>query len=133
LESGAEVTEPPLSAEPPANAKAGAAMLPSPGAKRRRTQYGLTLRFERRPENDEPGRLVENTMWVNEAHPAFHRAMASRSLGYHLAVTVALSLAPLAVAPEEEHVFVTRFLAEWGAVNRRTLRRQSRSRRGSVR
>jgi hypothetical protein len=48
---------------------------------------------------------------VNEAHPAYQRAISSRSLAYHLAVTVALALAPLAVAPDEEHVFVTRFLA----------------------
>jgi hypothetical protein len=40
-------------------------------------------------------RLVESTVWVNDAHPAYRRAVASRSEGYHLAV--ALALAPLAV------------------------------------
>jgi hypothetical protein len=92
--------------------RAGA--VPEPGATHRRARYGLSLQFERR-DDDEPGRLVENTVWINEAHPAFQRAQASRSIGYHIALTVALSLAPLAVAAAEEHTFITRFLAEWGA------------------
>jgi hypothetical protein len=41
--------------------------------------------------------LVESRVWVNEAHPAYRRAVASRSEGYHLALAVALALAPLAV------------------------------------
>lgn len=91
-----------------------AAALPGAGIKARRATYGLTIQFESRPDDDELGRLVENTVWVNVAHPAFRRATSSRSSGYHLALTVALALAPLAVAPQEEHFFVTRFLAEWG-------------------
>jgi hypothetical protein len=82
----------------------------------RSARYGLTLKFERRPDDQELGRLVENTIWVNEAHPAYERAQSSRSMGYHTALTVALALAPLAVGPPEEHLFVTRFLSEWGAV-----------------
>lgn len=58
-------------------------------------------------------------MWVNAAHPAYLRAVSSRSLGYHLALTVALALAPLAVAAREEHFFVIRFLTEWGNAHRR--------------
>jgi hypothetical protein len=91
--------------------------LPASGTGRRRARYGLKLQFERRPGDDEPGRLVESTIWVNEAHPAFERAQLSRSLGYHIALTVALALAPLAAAPAGEHLFVTRFLAEWGSTN----------------
>jgi hypothetical protein len=102
----------PMDAESPHEAGA----VPASGSKRRRTQYGLTIQFERLPDDRELGRLVENTIWVNDAHPAFERAQAARSLGYHLALTVALALAPLAVAPAEEHLFVTRFMAEWGIV-----------------
>jgi hypothetical protein len=90
------------------------ARLPGAGGKSRRATYGLSIQFESRADDDELGRLVENTVWVNDAHPAFRRAVSSRSLGYHLALTVALALAPLAVASREEHFFVTRFLAEWG-------------------
>ncbi len=86
------------------------------GMTRQRARYGLSLQFESRPDDAELGRLVDSTIWVNRAHPAFTRASGSRALGYHLAMTVALTLAPLAVVPAEEHGFVTRFLAEWGHV-----------------
>ena len=109
------------------------AALPGSHAPRRRAQYGLSLRFEARPDDDELGRLVDSTIWVNDAHPAFARATRSRSLGYHLALTVALALAPLAATPADEHLFVTRFLAEWGQVYEAgqgsTIRRRLKYRR----
>ena len=62
-------------------------------------------------------------MWVNEAHPAYRRAAASRSEGYHVALALALALAPLAVEPAKEHAFVTAFLERWGAaLDHRKLR-----------
>ena len=64
--------------------------------RRRPTRYGLMLQFESRPGDTELGRLVDSTIWINEAHPAYTRAAASRSAGYHTALTVALSLAGLA-------------------------------------
>ena len=42
------------------------------------------------------------------------RANASRSAGYHIAMAVALALAPLAGAASGEHAFITQFLAHWG-------------------
>ena len=42
------------------------------------------------------------------------QAVASRSEGYHIALSVALALAPLAVEPAGEHAFVTAFLSRWG-------------------
>ncbi|MBI1873893.1 MAG: hypothetical protein HYS05_08395, partial [Acidobacteria bacterium] len=62
----------------------------------------------------ELARLVDNTIWINDAHPAYARAVASRSLGYHTALAVALALAPLAVEARDEHTFITEFLAHWG-------------------
>ncbi len=62
-------------------------------------------------------------MWINDAHPAYRRAAASRSEGYHLALATALALASLAVEPAKEHAFVTAFLGAWGAaIDRRPLR-----------
>ena len=107
------------------------AALPGSGTTQRRTQYGLSLQFESRPDDEELGRLVDSTIWVNEAHPAYRRAMSSRSLGYHLALTVALALAPLAVTPTEEHSFVTKFLAEWGNVSGPRASRGTRRQRPS--
>lgn len=55
--------------------------------------------------------LRESTVWVNDTHPAYRRAAASRSQGYHVALTVAMTLALLAVEPQEAHAFVTTFLS----------------------
>ena len=96
-----------------------------PGAGRKRpARYGLAIRFESRPDDPELGRLVESTVWINEAHPAYQRAVTSRSEGYHLALTVAMALAPLAVEPVHVHAFVTAFLALWGETARRRVRRR---------
>ena len=51
---------------------------------------------------------------VNDAHPTCQRAAASRSEGYHIALTAAMSLARLAVEADRSHDFVTAFMAEWG-------------------
>jgi hypothetical protein len=82
--------------------------------RRRPARYGLLLQFESRPGDAELGRLVDSTIFINDAHPAFTRAVASRSIGYHTALAVALALAPLTVEPAEEHTFITHFLAHWG-------------------
>ena len=93
---------------------------------RRPARYGLSIQFEERPDDPELGRLVESTVWVNEAHPAYRRATASRSEGYHVAVAVAMALAPLAVDPAKEHAFITAFLVRWGEAIDRRGRRRSR-------
>ncbi len=87
---------------------------PGTGGPRRPARYGLTIQFESRPGEPEIGRLVESTVWVNEAHPAYRRAAASRSEGYHLALAVAMALSPLAVEPAQERAFITAFLECWG-------------------
>jgi hypothetical protein len=94
--------------------------VPLPGRKRsdRAGRFGLRIRFEERPDEPELGRLVESTVWVNTAHPAYLRAVSSRSEGYHLALTVAMTLASLAVEPERTHAFVNSFLARWGEASK---------------
>jgi hypothetical protein len=84
-----------------------------PGA-RRPAHYGLDIQFEDRPDDANLGRLVESTVWVNRAHPAYCRALASRSIGYHIALAVAMSLAPLAVEPPQQSEFLLTFLMRWG-------------------
>ena len=76
----------------------------------------------------EIGRLVESTVWINRAHPAYQRALASRSIGYHIALAVAMALAPLAVEAAYEHSFVTTFLARWGEAIEKPSRRNNKSR-----
>jgi hypothetical protein len=94
---------------------------------RRPTRYGLGIQFEARPDDPELAQLVESTVWINESHAAYRRALASRSEGYHVALAVAMALAPLAVEPAKEHGFITTFLARWGeAIERRADRRRRR-------
>jgi hypothetical protein len=101
------------------------------GGPRRSGRYGLTINFEERPESAEMGRLVESSVIVNTAHPAYRRAVASRSEGYHTALSVGLALAAVAVEPPRVQAFLTAFLARWGeALGRDRRRRKRRPRRG---
>ncbi len=90
------------------------AMFPGHGRSRAPMRYGLGIQFEENPDNSELGRLIESTVWINQAHPAYRRALASRSVGYHISLAVALALAQLAVEPDQEHTFITKFLSHWG-------------------
>lgn len=109
-EQDGAMTEPSIPSIP----RPAPATLPGQGRSRAPMRYGLGIQFEDRPDDVELGRLVESTVWINQAHPAYRRALASRSVGYHISLAVALALAPLAVEPEQEHTFLTRFLAHWG-------------------
>jgi hypothetical protein len=99
---------------------AGADSLPgSDGAPRtdatgRGQRYGLSLQFEARPGDPELARLIENTVWINTDHAAYKRAESTRSTGYHIAVGVALALAPLATGGAGVQQFLTAFLTQWG-------------------
>ena len=104
---------PPEEGEPRAHT-AAVCGLDTVAGRRRPARYGLLVQFESRPGESELGRLVDSTILINDAHPAYARAVSSRSLGYHTAITVALALAPLAVEPTQEHSFITQFLAQWG-------------------
>ena len=105
------------------------AMFPGHGRSRAPMRYGLGIQFEDNPDNSELGRLVESTVWINQAHPAYRRALASRSVGYHISLTVALALAPLAVEPDQEHTFITKFLSHWGQALDQPQARRHRPRR----
>jgi hypothetical protein len=125
--SSPSVTAAPISAAPPSGVDRGR-------RSRQPLKLGLTIQFEARPDDPELARLIESTVWVNEAHPAHRRAVSSRSEGYHLALSVAIALASVAVEPANERAFITEFLARWGeAVEggaRRLSRRGSRGRKG---
>ncbi|MFQ5799738.1 MAG: ATP-binding protein [Bacteroidota bacterium] len=88
--------------------------LPGKGRARKPVHYGLDIQFEDRPDDLQLGRLVESTVWVNRSHPAYRRALASRSIGYHIVLAVAMALAPLAAESANEHGFITAFLSRWG-------------------
>ncbi|MDH5739611.1 MAG: ATP-binding protein [Nitrospira sp.] len=105
----------------------GVAVVPGGKGRSRPGRYGLSIRFESHEGDPDLGRLVESTVVINDVHPAYRRAVASRSEGYHIALAVAFALARLAVPPAEEHEFVTAFLIRWGEALDGT-RRRSRKR-----
>ncbi len=90
------------------------ARLPARAGKKKAARLSLEIRFESRPGDDTLGRLVESTVWINDSHPAYRRATNSRSEGYHIALTVAATLAPLTVEANRTQEFVNVFLARWG-------------------
>lgn len=113
----AAATPPPIA---PPDPDAGPPPSPAPaerahhGGASRHARYGLHVEFEYNPEDEELARLVESTVRINEAHPAYRRAALTRSLAYHIGLSVALAMAPLAADAAAEHTFVTQFLARWG-------------------
>lgn len=86
----------------------------APGRRKRPATLSLEIRFESLTGEFALGRLIESTVWVNDAHPAYRRAVASRADAYHIALTVASALAPLTVEPAHAQGFIHRFLARWG-------------------
>ncbi len=127
--TGAEPEPPETAHETGTDASEKAAELswPASRGRRRPSRLGLTIQFETRPDEPQLGRLLESTVWVNDAHPAYRRAAVSRAEGYHIALTVAMALAPLAVDASEAHRFVTSFLARWGEALDRPIRRRGRA------
>jgi hypothetical protein len=132
LEEPTEVQPPDEAAqqEPqsPSDSPPGIAVVPGPKGRSRPGRYGLNIRFESREGDPDLGRLVESTVVINDAHPAYRRAVASPSEGYHIALAVALALARLAVPAAEEREFVTSFMIRWGeALDGPRLRSRKRS------
>ncbi|MBU2495479.1 MAG: hypothetical protein KJ935_03125, partial [Candidatus Omnitrophica bacterium] len=71
--------------------------------------------FENAPERKELGWLVENTIWINEGHPAYRRAMNSAAENYHLLLSVAWVLSGYLEDEKSPQDFINRFLSGWGS------------------
>lgn len=69
-------------------------------------------------------RLIESTVWINTAHPAHRRAVASRAEGYHAALGVAVALASEVSEPQRAPELIDAFLARWGEALSRDRRRR---------
>ena len=94
------------------------------GGKKKPRRYRLAIQFEERPDLQGLARLIESTVFVNTAHPAHRRAVASRSEGYHTALGVALALAPEVSEPGHATEFINAFLTRWGEALSRDRRRR---------
>jgi hypothetical protein len=128
--SASEALEPPAESArdaPLPEAEPPPSTIASPAGAKLPARYGLSIQFRSLPDDDAVARLVDATAWINEAHPAYRRAVRSRSEGYHLALAVALALAPLAAEPTGHVDFVTAFLARWGGAVERPRGRGRRA------
>ena len=81
--------------------------------RRRPARYGLLVQFESRPDDSELGRLVDSTIWINDAHPAYTRAAARARRLPHRPDRCARARAARG-RRADEHAFITQFLAHWG-------------------
>ncbi|CAN5754478.1 hypothetical protein BH23GEM3_BH23GEM3_10360 [soil metagenome] len=91
-----------------------AVRLPGRARSKKPATLSLQIRFESLPDDVTLARLIESTVWVNDAHPAYRRAVATRAEGYHVALAAAAALAPLAVEAHEAQRFISAFLGKWG-------------------
>ena len=98
------------------------------GAKQPR-RYRLSIQFEERADLPGLARLIESVVWINTAHPAHRRAVASRFEGYHAALGVAMALAPEVAEPGHAAEFMNAFLARWGEALSRDGRRRGAKKR----
>jgi len=80
----------------------------------KRKPAGLKIVFDLRPDRAEMGWLSGTTVCVNQAHPAYRRAVEMRSENYHVAVTVAWVLSQYVEDGKPIPDFINRFLAGWG-------------------
>ena len=101
-------------ATPTTGAQPADARLPGRARTKKPATLSLQIRFESRANDVSLARLIESIVWVNDAHPAYRRAVATRAESYHIALAVAAALAPLAVEARDVQRFISTFLARWG-------------------
>ncbi|MGC8719213.1 MAG: ATP-binding protein, partial [Thermodesulforhabdaceae bacterium] len=80
----------------------------------RRRRPGLMIGFEDNPDRDDLGWLTENTIWINEGHPAYRRAVGSEAEKYHIVLSVSWVLSAYLEGEKSPQVFINRFLSSWG-------------------
>lgn len=81
----------------------------------RRRRPGLMIGFQDQPEREDLAWLVENTVWVNTAHPAYTRASEGGAMNYHVILCVAWALSGYLEGERSPQDFVNRFLSVWGS------------------
>ena len=81
----------------------------------KRVGPGLMIGFEDSAERAELGWLLENTVWINRAHPAYQKAVAGGHEQYHVVLTVAWVLLGHLDDQHSAQRFIGEFLFGWGA------------------
>ena len=79
-----------------------------------RKPSGLMIDFYENNDSGEPGKLGENTVWINKAHPAFKKAERNGNENYHIAISIALVLSGYLNESKSTKEFINKFLSAWG-------------------
>ncbi len=80
----------------------------------KRVGPGLMIGYEDAPERADLGWLLENTVWINRAHPAYQKAIAGGHEQYHVVLSVAWVLLGHLDDQHSAQHFIGEFLFGWG-------------------
>lgn len=80
----------------------------------RRKESGLKIVFEEATDSAALGRISEDTIFINSAHPAWKKAKQENLASYHVLSAVAWTLSEFLEPNRSPQDFVSRFLASWG-------------------
>jgi hypothetical protein len=75
----------------------------------------IMIGFENNPARDEIAWMVENTIWINRAHPAYQRVADTEAETYHIVLAVSWVLSRHLEDEKSPQLFINRFLSNWGS------------------
>jgi hypothetical protein len=75
---------------------------------------GLRIGFDDARERDDLGWLLENTIWINRAHPAYRKAASTGNESYHVVLGVVWVLLGHLDDRHSAQEFIGQFLSGWG-------------------
>lgn len=81
----------------------------------KRVGPGLMIGFEDASDRSDLGWLLDNTVWINRAHPAYQKAVAGGHEQYHVVLTVVWVLLGHLDDQHSAQEFIGKFLFGWGA------------------
>src|SRR5262249_61733194 len=75
---------------------------------------GLRIGFDDARERDDLGWLLENTIWINRAHPAYRKAASTGNESYHVVLGVVWVLLGHLDDRHSAQEFIGQFRSGWG-------------------
>ena len=82
----------------------------------RKKRPGLMIGFDDDPNREDLGWLLNNTIWINEGHPAYKKAKNSGAENYHIVFSIAWVLSNYLEESKSPQIFIGRFLSSWGGI-----------------
>lgn len=79
-------------------------------------KFGPVIRHRDAPERSDIAWMEGDTVLINTAHPAYHKAVEKKVLEYHDMFAVALAMLREVPSAQEKLGLLERFMSEWGRV-----------------